>query len=132
MKIKVKIYIASKFSRKDYFAGMIDSLADRGFEVTSSWLTEDKHDFEALRPTELRKIAERDIDDIANAEVVILDTVEELRQGAGGGREFEAGIGLRIHGEFWIVGPARNPFHFSASRRFKSWEEFLKWEPQIV
>lgn len=120
------VYIAAKFSHRKILRELIPRLRAIGIEVTSRWIVEDEQDFLYLPNEALDLLAQRDIEDIESAEVVILDTTEPLAVNAGAGREWEAGLGFAQHGIFWRVGPRRNVFHGLASSEWESWEDFLK------
>jgi len=121
------IYIAAKFSHRQKLLTLLPRLDGAGFIVTSRWITDDDVDFGAIRTAnEHIEIADRDIEDISRADFVVLDTQGGLSEGGGGGREFEAGVGLAEHGFFWRVGPAWSCFHYKAERTFKDFEEMIR------
>lgn len=125
----MRIYIASRYTRRAFFMSLAPSIEAVGYEITSRWITDpnDNLDFEHLTEAQQATLALRDLVDIQRAEVLVLDTGEGLAQGCGGGREFEAGYGLKVHdGQLWRVGPARSVFHQLATKAWDSWDRFMK------
>lgn len=126
--MKPTIYIAAKFSKQQELRRVTKLLCKSGVIVTSSWIFEDEKDFHEITDEfEHGYIAFRDAHDIQDADIVVIDTREELSKGGGGGREFEAGYGYALKGVLWRVGPARSPFHYLAGNSWKTWKEFIKW-----
>ena len=121
----MRIYIAAKFSQRTFLRTLLPRLEKELFVITSSWITEDESDFHEMKSGDLYIVGRRDIVDIVCSDAVVQDTLEELIQGAGGGREWEAGYGAGLGKRYWRVGPARNPFHYSAARVYKSWEDVI-------
>jgi hypothetical protein len=92
--------------------------------MTSSWIDEvekpahmRKHDF-------WKKLAMKDLAEIQEADLVILDTLDV---NCRGGREVEYGfvLGAFQNKSVYIVGPIRNVFHTLCDKRFDSWEDCL-------
>lgn len=69
----------------------------------------------------------RNLCQISNADLLILDTTSPLSYNGDGGREFEAGFatGQFQHKTIWRVGPVKNAFHYLADKGFETWEECL-------
>ena len=70
-----------------------------------------------------RKTAMKDLAEIKQADLLILDTTEAFTPESSGGREVEYGYAL---GHFqtklvFIVGPKRSAFHALADRHFETW-----------
>ncbi len=123
----MRIYIASNFGRRKVLRDtLLPSLSRVGVHVTSSWISDDELDFHEIKDHKYHyAIAMRDLRDILESEVVVLDAVLPLNHGAGGGREFEAGFGLAKHGQFWLVGARRSPFHYKAELVWPTWQKFI-------
>jgi len=107
---------------------LLPRLESAGYSVTSRWITDEDEDFGSIRTIEDHlEIVDRDIEDIRRADFVVLNTQGALSAGGGGGREFEAGLGLLQHGLFWRVGPAWSCFHYRAEKTFKSFGEMIRY-----
>jgi len=121
----MKYYIASKFKRRSFLREVRIALVWIGHEVTSTWLDEEM-DFNSLSRAEHKVIARRDYDQIKASNVLLLDAMEPLNEGAGGGREneysFAQGIGLCTI----RIGPARNVFHLLADFQYRNWDHFIE------
>ena len=75
------------------------------------------------------KLATKDLTEIRSADLLILDTLGNLVQGAGGGREFEFGF---AYGQFhkklvFLVGKRNNAFHALVDKQFSSWIAALRY-----
>lgn len=121
------IYIAGKFRNRKQYQVIARELIQYQIAVTSRWIWEDDEDFTALTPRKRAESGQRDIADINMADTLILDLLDELSEGSGGGREFEAGIGWARGKDIWRVGPSRSIFHEDVARTFSNWEEFLRY-----
>ena len=120
------VYIAAKFSRRVELRNVAQQLLPLNVAVISRWIWEDEADFAKLTPRDAAKLAQRDINDIEDATTLIIDTTEELSQGAGGGRELELGFAMRLKTKTTIrIGPARNPFHYMVDQAFYTWNEYI-------
>lgn len=122
----VKVYIASFFDTRERLRPIRDQLWKMGHEVLSSWIDEAPRVAAMTEAEFARKTAIKDLAEVKQAELLILDTLEVSPRG-GGGREVEYGVAL---GHFqtklvFHVGPIRNIFHHLADRHFDSWPEVL-------
>jgi len=121
----MKYYIASKFKRRSFLREIRTALVWLGHEVTSTWLDEEL-DFDALTRAEKKAVGKRDFDQIKQSDVLLLDAMEQLSEGSGGGREnefsFAQGIGICTI----RIGPAWNPFHLWANAQFRDWDHFIE------
>ena len=114
------VYAAGKFSAQARLreeARLLEDL-DPSIEVVSSWLWSTEPD-EA--PPEARAgYAERDLGEIREADVLILDTLDESNTG---GREVELGYAIATGKKLSLVGPPRNVFHNLLKGQYASWDE---------
>lgn len=118
-----RIYLAARFSARPSLRVVRDALEKAGHRVTSRWIDEDDdqtHD--SLTDQGRLRCAVRDLTDIGDADILIVDTLLPANRG---GREVEVGYALGRHKGFFVVGPIRNVFHTIATRRFDNWQEAL-------
>lgn len=116
----MRIYLCSRYSRRDEMRAVREQLQQRGHEVTSRWLDTDwerKDDSgSSAAPPEWReKYAAIDAVDVLSADCLVAFT-EEPRSAVGsrGGRHVEFGIALAMNKRLIIVGPRENLFHYDA------------------
>lgn len=68
--------------------------------------------------------ATRDVDELSNSDLVILDTFDLNERG---GREFEVGFAYGLNVPIWRIGPPRNVFHYLPEiGKFKDWSTALE------
>ena len=121
----MKIYLCSRYSRRDEMRSVREELQRLGHTVTSRWLDtewERKDDSgSAAAPPEYREqYAVVDMDDVLNSDCLIAFT-EEPRGGGRGGRHVEFGIALALGKRLIVVGHRENLFyHHPAVEFFKS------------
>ena len=113
--VKPTIYLAAKFHARERMLVLAEALTSRGHTVVSSWLHEDSSESAAQH-------ASQDLEDIAKADLFILDTKDESTTG---GRDVEFGFATALEIPRWIVGPIRNIFHENADRHFQTEAELL-------
>jgi len=119
----VKVYIAGSFNDKDRIKPYRDQLRNLGFKVRSSWLdTPQINSFVGMTEAVKRQEAQRDFNEIDEADFVIVDTTTPS---SSGGYEIETGYALGLGKRFMLVGPAHNVFHTLAGKQFVTWEECL-------
>lgn len=119
---KLKIYIASRYDRREEMESIANQLEENGFYITSSWVYggEEGLDNEA--------IAELDLNDIDDADLVLSFTESPSFPHVRGGRHVEFGYGLARGKEMIIIGPLENVFHWVPEvRRFNTLEEFISF-----
>jgi len=130
-----KVYIAGFFDTRVRLRPYRDALNAMGdYRVLSTWLDETKDNNETYtvkgegklllrsRQDDLTFFAIRDVAEVKQSDVFILDTIDETPRG---GREVEFGIALTRHIPRYRVGPARNVFHYLVTAHFDTWEELL-------
>jgi hypothetical protein len=143
----VKIYLASRYSRREELCGYREQVQNVGHMVTSRWLNgqhqisdsgvpigdhgerlvegDDGSNTEAA--ARLRQsFAAEDFQDVLLCDLLIAFT-EQPRSGASrGGRHVELGIALGLMKRVWIVGPRENIFCWLEDvRHFETWEQCL-------
>ena len=116
----MKIYLASNFGSQSRLRLTRDVLESQGHAVVSTWLDEEGSQSYELHPDRGPGYSLRDLGEVNQCELLIIDTMEES---CTGGREVEYGIALANGIRLWRVGPARNIFHTIAGRAFSSWNE---------
>lgn len=84
-----------------------------GHMVTSRWLLEEGVSYQS---------ALRDMREIREADLLIIDTVDVTERG---GREWEIGYAQALGKPIVKVGPNRNVFHQFIPRTLKDWDEAL-------
>lgn len=128
----MKIYIASKFSSRYRLRPIKFKLKQLGFEVLSDWIDNNPldetlgGDYDSIgnHPAASHDIAERDIRQVTDCDIFIIDTQDMSETG---GRECELGMALIAKTTYiFRIGPIRNVFHaHHAVKPMKSWEEML-------
>ena len=127
----MNIYVASYFNTRARLYPIVREIRGLGHTVTSSWLDEPRGDrgpdaqtkTSDYTPDELAGFARRDLREIRESDLIIVDTFDETPRG---GREVELGYMMHQLGSYsWQVGPRRNVFHYIVDRHFETWEEVL-------
>lgn len=130
-----KIYIASRFGRREEVQCLSDDLESLGYSLTGRWYRKDantqvnypKFSEEALRNNE--KIALDDWDDILSCEIFITLTedMSDLPAGAArGGRHCEFGLAIAHDKRIIVIGPREHIFHYLPDVKvYNSVAEFL-------
>jgi len=141
----VKIYLASRYSRREELCVYRTALESAGHEVTSRWLNgahqiapdgtplnaEREKQFEDMsdpRGAALRQsFLQEDMADVARAELVIAFTEQPRADGGSrGGRHVELGLALAWQKQIFVVGPRENLFCWHPSiEQFNEWETAL-------
>lgn len=129
------VYLAGSYTSKEALKHIRERInALGGFKVTSSWLDEPKSnvDWTSLDRDQADTIAARDVDEVAEAEVFILDT---LLPSTGGGYDTELGIALSTGSVTYRVGPRRNGFQGLVMHEVQDWESLFRglkrWEKNV-
>ena len=115
----MKIYLAAPFSTAHQVeTGYAQDLIKWGHIVVSQWHC-------GPQPSNLAQAAQRDLEDILEAEVLIL--LAELRSGANrGGRHVEFGFALARSKRVMVVGSRQNLFHYLPNvETFPTWKQCL-------
>lgn len=122
----IRIYTAAKFKQRLEIKKWTEELWLAGFVITSSWLNE------TIRPTHIthhdfwKKMAIKDLCEISEADILILDTTMPTETG---GKEVEFGYALgRFQNKMQIIiGPYMNVFHTLCDKHFETWPECIEW-----
>ena len=131
------IYFAGRYSRRDELAGYAAEMRRAGFNVISHWLTETAESMEVLTDEERAATAERDCNEIQEADVFVLFTepLNDMVPGpwATGGRHFETGYfkGLLDAGfgsaKVIVIGGPQNIFHYLPGvMHYPGWPAFKR------
>lgn len=138
----MRIYLASRYSRREELCGYRTFLEAAGHSVTSRWLN-GKHqiandgapigdDGEALvehgqgaKAHALRMMfAEEDLEDVRVADLVVCFTEQPRSGHSRGGRHVEFGYALGLGKKIAVVGPRENLFCWCEEIiHFDTWEE---------
>ena len=116
----MNVYIAAHFPLREKMRWIRSCLAPFDVFVTSSWL--DQPDGE-IPKAQWEIVALKDLEDIDDADVLIVDTTTVSETG---GRDFEAGYALS-NMPFIVVGPERSVFHSLADKIFADWNQCICW-----
>lgn len=125
----MKIYTAASFGEQDRIRQMKEELFKLGHSVLSTWL------HEQVKPTGMtdeqfgKKMAQKDLQEIAEADCFILD-LEKPSQTMG--KMVELGFALAKHKLIYVVAPEGtltkgHIFCFGADHIFKSWKELFEF-----
>ena len=120
----MKIYIASLFDTRERLLPVRDRLNAAGHRVISSWLAAEAGiTYGGTTEQYHRRCAERDLDEVREADWVFVDTCDVSDRG---GQDVELGIALALGKLTARVGPPRNVFHTLVNWTFDSWDDVLE------
>ena len=146
--MQMKIYLASRYSRREELCGYRQQIEALGVRVTSRWL-DGQHqisdsgtpigehgerlvegDDTANTSPEAAKLRERfaneDFADVMSAQLLIAFTEPPRSNASRGGRHVELGIALGQMKQVWVVGHRENIFCWMEDvRYFDTWETCL-------
>jgi hypothetical protein len=125
----LKIYTAATFSEQQRIRQHKERLIQMGHSVVSTWLEEQ------VRPDGMneeqfeRKMAMKDLQEVAAADCLILDVENPSRTA---GKMIETGFALAKHKLIYVVGkpPLHSIFLSLADAQFNSWEELFSYFEQ--
>lgn len=112
----MKIYIASRFSRRHECNELAQFLKSFGHTITSRWVLPDSDHVIPVGPSEQAEDAERqrfaleDFEDVKNADWCISLT-ETPRNNSRGGRHVEFGMAIALGQRLTVIGPRETVFH---------------------
>ena len=144
---KLKIYLASRYSRREELCGYRSQLAELGHTVTARWL-DGKHQIDrngqpigddgesliegtgfsaGLAADRMRvRFASQDLADLRDASCVISFTEAPDSPHSRGGRHVEFGYAVASRKSLIVVGYRENLFHYLPGVRFfEHWQECL-------
>lgn len=128
----MKIYLASRYSRRDDMTVHAFELYGLGHQVTSRWIngnhqiSDDGLSAEA-KAEERARFAMEDWEDLLSAECTISFTEAPRGTNSRGGRHVEFGAALALNQRVIVVGYRENVFHCLPEVEFyETWEECLR------
>ncbi len=104
----MKIYLAAQFSEQQLMKGWREALRFHGHVVTSRWLDVTETDLTTSRP---QTEAEKDLEDISEADIVLSKTLNRGELFTGGGRHIEFGYAYAKGKDLINVGGYESVFH---------------------
>lgn len=124
----MKVYLCSRYSRRDQMRAFRATLVEQGHEVTSRWLDTEWDRAEkgsSAAPPEYReKYALIDYEDVQACEVIVAFT-EAPGDGGRGGRHVEFGMAVALGKKLLVVGHRENIFHHLPQVNFVEGTEFV-------
>lgn len=121
------VYLAAAYASKEEIRGHAAELKELGIDVTAQWLGEahaPNVPFGSRDPRELREFSQRDVDDIARADIFVFFSLDPEQPTKRGGRHVEFGIAIATGKRIIVVGPRENIFHFlSQVEVVANWKE---------
>lgn len=102
------VYIAAPYQTLVMMHYLRRTLISAGFDVNASWLNEDPENI-SLQP----EYAVRDMQDISEADVVVVYNPPEWTNKGAGGRHVELGIALALKKPVIVFGGVSNIFHLA-------------------
>lgn len=116
-----KTYLAAKLPRREEMEGYVPLFADLGYEVIARWV------FGGEDGLSREDIAKLDLDDVAEAETLIIFTHPRGVPQSGGGRFVEMGYALALGKEVIVIGPHENVFTSATGVKvYDTLEDFAK------
>lgn len=126
--MKLRFYLAARFSRQMELRGYAAQLRALGHSITSRWVDgDDERPYEQMTGADNRRCAEVDVIDVMACDCVILfsDPIG-VPSTSRGGRHVEMGIGLALGKNISIVGERENVFHWLDNVKvFPTWSDAL-------
>jgi hypothetical protein len=116
----VKVYIAAPYPLRDEAVVVMHALEAAGHIITSRWLK---------APDELNdEHARKDLDDVANAEVLLAMNAAGWENIGTGGRHVELGYALALGKKIVMIGERSNIFHhLRVVFQVTTLEEAVEW-----
>lgn len=131
----MKIYLASRYGRREELLGYAKDLEEMGHEITSRWITgiheipgrsESVSDRNSYTEKERAHFAQEAIEDIEEADTLIAFTNPDNSSYSRGGCHVEFGYALAKKKQIIVIGPRENVFHcLPEAWVFATWERFL-------
>ncbi len=134
----MKIYLASRYSRREELLKYAQDLKAFGIEVTSRWINGNHQiDYAGLsaeaKAAELQRFAEEDWEDLMAADCCVSFTEEPRSSNSRGGRHVEFGAALARGKQCVVIGPRENVFHCLTSVQiFPSWDDAFPYISLMV
>lgn len=127
----MKIYLASRYSRREEMVAASTQLRALGHVITSRWILGDHQIDDAglsleAAEEERTRFAMEDAADLIEADCVISFTEAPRSTSSRGGRHVEFGMALGLKKHCIVIGPRENVFHcLPQVAIFESFEKFL-------
>jgi nucleoside 2-deoxyribosyltransferase len=126
----MRVYLAAQYNQKPEIALKKQDLQALGFVVTSTWTDEPENPQVSLKDITdetLRGYAGRDLEEIDNADLLVLFTVDPDQLTRRGGRHVEYGYAVGKGIPTCLIGPRENIFHhlLPTDLCFPTWTAFL-------
>ena len=116
----MRIYLAGTFGDQKALRAEAARLWDLGHEITGTWLQEVKKPAGMPERVFKKKLAIKDLCEVARADVIILDN----RQSSGGkNAEWGFSLGEFQHKQLWLIGEPTNVFQELADLQFRTWDD---------
>lgn len=111
----MKIYLASRYSRKEELKKVAEELEGLGNEIISSWLDcnrryEDEEDKETYVP--------RMVNEVKACDCLIMFNDPEGQKGRNGGKHVEFGIAMGLDKRLIVTGHRENLFYYHPKIQF--------------
>ena len=126
----MKFYIATKFKARHRIKTYNQRIESLGLVNVCPWFlmdTDDSADDDSLGGYSMEEsavMADRDLSAVREADIFILDTID---QSETGGREVELGCALVLGKLIFHVGPIRNLFHMHLGvKHFIDWHDIIQ------
>lgn len=135
--VRVKVYLAARYSRAAQLREARADLLAEGYEVTSRWI-DGGHELTKEGSTEAHqsertRFAVEDMSDCMAADWVISFTEEPRKTTTRGGRHVEFGMALAAGKRVTVIGYRENVFHcLPQVEFFESWAHFRKVLPNAL
>jgi nucleoside 2-deoxyribosyltransferase len=127
----MKVYLASRFSRRHECHALAKELIQHGHTITSRWVKAGEDHVipvgmsEQAADAERRRFAVEDCEDVHSCDWMI-SLMEEPRSNGRGGRHVEFGMALALEKRLTIIGPRETVFHhLDEVEHFETVEAFL-------
>ena len=127
----MRVYLASRYSRKNEISKLVPVFGAHGISVGSRWLHEAESpdcklsDFSSEF---CREVAEVDLEDIEMCDAMVFFSEDPLIGTPRGGRHVEFGYALALRKEIYTVGLLENVFHYLPTvTSFSKVEEALNY-----
>jgi hypothetical protein len=125
----LRIYIAGSFVDQAALRPEADRLWKLGHEITGTWLQETKKPEGMPDDVFKRKLAIKDLCEVARADVIIVDN---RRSSGGKNTEMGFALGEFQHKQVWLVGEPTNVFQYLADYMFHDWDDLIDYiQPEM-
>lgn len=122
----MKVYLASRYSRRGELQCYARELGVLGIECTSRWLGPSGEQEKNPSVEHRQKCAKIDIDDVDACDTLVLFTEPKGTPVTGGGRHFEAGYAFAKGKRIMVVGSREHIFlEMDSVSLFESWQDAL-------